>query len=398
MRLEYFDRNPRPGHLRMTERRVARAGLLYAAASLLNEFASLSITLEDGDLDSSDARDTNCAAGGLEGEDTGELLRNCPNPVRLIGPPDNGTHAVVGYQETGINVLLYETDVHSGIFTGDVETTSEVFDDVRSGIVQAAVQGSLITLTYADQVPAAVRSRVVRVASVAAITTDPGILAQGGNLSITVTDADLNLDATGVETTTVTVSQLSLTPHDTYQLLLTEAGADSALFTGVLETTEDSEDGGDTKTSIYAPPGSFLTVTVMDTHPVPGQERQAVVPVSTRGVIHMECPLGTWTASACSQYDITVTDADLNSLANTAESHSGLVSVYNRRGQEQEKLILKEKGEDSNSFTASLDVLVSDKGDCGGPNSGRRGDGCLACPRSSSLPILLALWCPSGTR
>ena len=398
VRLEYFDRNPRPGHLRMTERRVARAGLLYAAASLLNEFASLSITLEDGDLDSSDARDTNCAAGGLEGEDTGELLRNCPNPVRLIGPPDNGTHAVVGYQETGINVLLYETDVHSGIFTGDVETTSEVFDDVRSGIVQAAVQGSLITLTYADQVPAAVRSRVVRVASVAAITTDPGILAQGGNLSITVTDADLNLDATGVETTTVTVSQLSLTPHDTYQLLLTEAGADSALFTGVLETTEDSEDGGDTKTSIYAPPGSFLTVTVMDTHPVPGQERQAVVPVSTRGVIHMECPLGTWTASACSQYDITVTDADLNSLANTAESHSGLVSVYNRRGQEQEKLILKEKGEDSNSFTASLDVLVSDKGDCGGPNSGRRGDGCLACPRSSSLPILLALWCPSGTR
>ena len=394
VRLEYFDRNPRPGHLRMTERRVARAGLVYAAASLLNEFASLSITLEDGDLDSSDARDTNCAAGGMEGEDLGELLRNCPNPVRLIGPPDNGTHAVVGYQETGINVLLYETDVHSGIFTGDVETTSEVFDDVRSGIVQAAVQGSLITLTYADQVPAAVRSRVVRVASVAAITTDPGILAQGGNLSITVTDADLNLDATAVETTTVTVSQLSLTPHDTYQLLLTETGVDSALFTGVLETTEDSEDEGVTKTSIYAPPGSFLTVTVMDTHPVPGQERQVVVPVSTRGVIHMECPLGTWTASACSQYDITVTDADLNSLANTAESHSGLVSVYNRRGQEQEKLTLKETGQDSNSFTASLDVLVSDKGDCGGPNSGLRGDGCLACPLSSSLHVLLALWCP----
>jgi hypothetical protein len=372
IRLEYFDAAPVPSRVRATQRRVARAGLLYTDSYFLNEYAPLIITLEDADLDSSDVRDTNCAPGGMEGEDLGELLRNCPSPVKLIGQPNNGTHEVVGYQVDGINVLLYETSAHSGVFTGKVETSSLVSEFVQSGIVQAATQGSFITLTYGDQVPAAVRSKQVKIASVATITTEPSILPAGNDISITVVDQDLNMNQALVETSMVTVSQGT---HDTRQLGLTETGPDSGQFTGLLQTRTDSNTDG--SASLFAPAGSFLTVTIIDAHPVPARERSVIVPISTRGVIHMQCPVSgaasTWTA--CSQYDITVTDADLNSLSDTIEIHTGRLSLYNQRGEESEQLLLTERGVDKDAFTASVAVLVSSKEDCGGAGSGLQGDG-----------------------
>ena len=91
----------------------------------------------------------------------------------------------------------------------------------------------------------------------------------------------------------------------------------------------------------------------------------------------MQCPASgaasTWTA--CSQYDITVTDADLNSLSDTIEIHTGRLSVYNQRGEESEQLVLTERGVDKDAFTASVAVLVSSKEDCGGAGSGLQGDG-----------------------
>ncbi len=40
------------------------------------------LTVEDADLDISAKRDTNCAEGGMEGQDIAEFLRNCPAPIR----------------------------------------------------------------------------------------------------------------------------------------------------------------------------------------------------------------------------------------------------------------------------------------------------------------------------
>lgn len=378
VRVQYLDRNPEPSRLRMTERRVARAGLLYAASSLINEFAPLSITLEDADLDSSDQRDTNCAPGGVEGRDLGELARTCPSPVKLIGPPGNGTMNILGYQGDGINALLYETEKNSGVFVTEIRTTSRVTNIVESSIVQAATQGSFITLTYQDQVPAALRTRRVKVASVAKVITNPDILPAGLNISITVRDADLNTNEVLQETTVITVSQTSTLPHDVRQLVLTESSLDSNMFTAILETSVDSSAaGGPSKSPIFAPAGSFLTVSVQDSNPTPATERVMVVPVSTRGVIFMQCPGNTWTA--CNQYDVTVTDADLNEMSNTIETNNGRVSLYNRRGEEKENLIVTENGVDSNAFLASIPVVVSRAEDCGG--GGSRGDGkCGSCP------------------
>ena len=88
----------------------------------------------------------------------------------------------------------------------------------------------------------------------------------------------------------------------------------------------------------------------------------------------MQCPAsaaGTWTA--CSRYDITVTDADLSDTSTAVETHSGRLSIYNGRGEEREELILTEKGQRNNAFSASLEVVVSNADDCGG--GGSRGDG-----------------------
>ena len=376
VRLQYLDRNPQPSKLRMTERRVARAGLLYATSSFINEFASLEITLEDADLDSSGARDTNCGPGGAEGLDLGELARTCPSPIKLIGPDNNGTDFVAGYQASGLNALLQETTVHSGVFVAEIATTSRVTKDVQTTSVQAATQGSFITLTYQDQVPAAQRMFLVKVASVAKVITDPEILPAGLNISITVRDADLNTDEALQEKTVITVSQTSVAPHDSRQLVLTESSLNSNMFTSILETTSDPPDGGSSNTPIYAPAGSFLTVTVQDANPTPATERVLVVPVSSRGVVFMQCPGGTWTA--CNQYDITVTDADLNDLDDTVETNSGRVSLYNRRGEEQEQLVVTESGVDRNAFTASIPIVVSNAEDCGG--GGSKGDGlCGSC-------------------
>jgi hypothetical protein len=98
----------------------------------------------------------------------------------------------------------------------------------------------------------------------------------------------------------------------------------------------------------------------------------------------MQCPAtdaGTWRAD-CPQYDITVTDADLNNLDDTVETNAGLVAVYNRRGEEEEQLTMVERGLDSNTFSASIAVMMSDAEDCGG--GGFRLDG--ECPAKSCAP------------
>ena len=128
----------------------------------------------------------------------------------------------------------------------------------------------------------------------------------------------------------------------------------------------------------------------------------------------MQCPatdVGTWRAD-CPQYDITVTDADLNNLDDAVETNTGLVAVYNRRGEEEEQLTMVERGLDSNTFSASIAVLVSDAEDCGGggfrvdgeypaksfaPSSGDHIDGCACndmklhlCVQENAVVALLA--------
>ena len=210
-------------------------------------------------------------------------------------------------------MLLYETQIHSGTFTGSVDTTSGVFKTVQSGIVQAATQGSFLTMTYSDQVPAAFRSFKVKVASIAQITTNPEILSAGNNISITLQDADLNTDANVAETASVTVKQFTVIPLDTRQVTLTENGMNCGIFTAILQTSVFSSNAGGAATApIYAPEGSFLSVSVIDANPVPASVRNKTVPVSTRGVISLQCLEATWTV--CSQYDITVKDTDLNGI------------------------------------------------------------------------------------
>jgi len=269
-----------------------------------------------------------------------------------------------------------------------------VSDLVQSGIVQAATQGSFITLTYGDEVPAALRTRVVKVASVAEISTDPTILPAGRNLTITVQDADLNTDPTREETSTATIAQMSNPPHDTRELILREISADSNIFTGLLATAVDPANalaGESSAVPLFAPPGSFLTVSTTDTNPTPSTTRSQVVPVSTRGVIHMQCPAhvaGTWRPD-CSQYDITVTDADLNDREDEVETNTGLVAVYNRRGEEEEELTMVEQGTDSNVFMASIAVMSSGAEDCGGGGSGGNG----ACPTGFHVTFSTSYHC-----
>ena len=132
-------------------------------------------------------------------------------------------------------------------------------------------------------------------------------------ISITLQDADVNTDANVAETASVTVKQFTVIPLDTRQVTLTENGMNSGIFTAILQTSVFSSNAGGAATPpIYAPEGSFLSVSVIDANPMSASVRNKTVPVSTRGSISLQCLEATWTV--CSQYDITVKDTDLNGI------------------------------------------------------------------------------------
>eukprot|EP00961_Rhodomonas_salina_P299508 3938985-Rhodomonas_salina.5 len=352
VQLSYNDANPTPPTERIQRKRVTGIGALFANPVKLNEGGTIFFLLEDADLDVSNGLDTNCGLSSLS---------SCPAPVRVIGPATNNAgNAVLGWSATGLNILLLETAAHSGIFTGEIPTTSAIFGTVQSGIVPAAEEGAYITVTYQDAYPAGLRTSVVRVATVGVIQVT-SILAADEVLTISVLDWDGNSDPVRKETLTVLVEQNTKSPFVSRSIMLTEQGINSNVFVANLPTTTNSLSIADG--FIYAPSGSYVVITYVDSNPTPQTTRSAEVYVSTVGVIDLTCSNGGW--DICTTYKVVVSDEDLNTDNSLQESNANSVRVYNQRGQESEALTIRELSVDSSSFDATLAALETNVGDCG---------------------------------
>ncbi|MEQ6168276.1 hypothetical protein AAOE16_13870 [Ekhidna sp. MALMAid0563] len=133
-------------------------------------------------------------------------------------------------------------------------------------------------------------------------------LAAGEDLSISLTDADLNQDENTAETTTVTVTTTS---NDTETVTLTETGANTGIFEGTLNTALGSA-GIENNNTLEVEDDIVVTVTYTDALDATGNE---LIVTQTVTVANSPGTLGTLTINptleAGETLSITLQDADL---------------------------------------------------------------------------------------
>ena len=101
-------------------------------------------------------------------------------------------------------------------------------------------RGTIVTVTYTDPLPFSTYSDVAAVSRKGLLRVTPLVLGMGRTMSITVTDIDLNQDASVAEFASVNVTS-SWAEESLEQVLLTENGVDSQEFTGLLRTILNSD-------------------------------------------------------------------------------------------------------------------------------------------------------------
>jgi len=97
------------------------------------------------------------------------------------------------------------------------------------------------------------------------IRPSPEFVPVADTLTMSVTDAGLNVDANVADTVDVVLDNLTTNETET-GVTLTETGIDTGVFTGTLPTGLGPSDGDNTGT-IFAQPGESVQVTYIDTNP-----------------------------------------------------------------------------------------------------------------------------------
>ena len=96
-------------------------------------------------------------------------------------------------------------------------------------------RGSVITAVYKDALPFGSTRDLVAVSRKGSLQVSPLVLGMGRTMSITVTDKDLNQNASNIETASVSVSS-TWAEEGLESVVLTENSLDSEVFTGLLRT------------------------------------------------------------------------------------------------------------------------------------------------------------------
>ncbi|KAJ1472021.1 hypothetical protein T484DRAFT_1841889, partial [Baffinella frigidus] len=297
-------------------------GSLATTFNVLNAGGSLRVVLQDIDLN---------LAPNTPNMVTGVLVTSAmTNQYEMLTLTENGG-------DTGVftGVLHTSVDPTRGFdFTGDMH----VFDFTGDMHVQP---GDLLNVRYNDVSPATPVERGVRIATEAMLTRSPllffmgGVAARvltrsplllfvggsvtitvaalvltrsplllfvGGSVTITVADMDMDRDVHVADT--IASALVTLTKGTVIkQLLLTETGPSTGIFTGAVTLT-----AGVMGASTFGPvvPGDLLTVTYHD--PMPLNGISMVLPIFERGVITTSP--SPWVEIGAEI--VTVVDADMN--------------------------------------------------------------------------------------
>ena len=152
-------------------------------------------------------------------------------------------------------LTLTETFTSSGLFTGSLKTQSSGTASNDDGVVAPISSGNVVTAQYNDQAPlghnptATITAGFIGVLAI----TPSNVLASTAQITITLTDHDLNANSGVADSHALSTEYLWYTIDDSSKtyLTITEDAVDSAQFTSVVSLPGSN-------------PGSRLTVTYMD--------------------------------------------------------------------------------------------------------------------------------------
>jgi len=239
-----------------------------------------------------------------------------------------------GYNGDVETVTVTETDASSGVFTGVLPTTMNASNHVGSLLTYPA---HLVSATYSDVLPYSLSECFLRFRSVGQVSVSSNNVLPLSIFTVTVTDADLNVDIYTSQTTEVAV-QDGL--GKTHAIMLKETGLDSAEFTAAIVITLNISAQNQGVQSATNPTSIFLRqvndvlpISYNDKSPVGTRTAKNGVRVGEGGRLQAQPQIVSSFASiGASGVNITVTDADLNTDANFVQQHAGRIKVSTLSG------------------------------------------------------------------
>jgi len=364
----------------------AVSGTLTASKSIVYDKGLVALTVTDGDLNTNHS-----VVDTFESNSSDSNVTVCVG-TKTESVTNNGTYCLGGGDWS---LTFTETGVNTGVFT------SEIFDVNTTGVgtpsannpVTSSVTSTLfydlnatdsttrvITAKYYDKVKVDGSSATVSTASTAsltassttgALTLDAATYTAGGTVTITLTDADLNVNSASVDkylTTSSpvwiesTTAPVGATNGTEIQVSLTETGANTGVFTGkvVLNATTNTTSSQKLTTAAGEKLLAVYNYTKSDGTSIGGLK-------ATSGAIYAEATVssttGTITVDKTSvntkgdTITVTVTDADKDTSSVSADTATATIkSTTYSTGV---TLTLNETGVNTGIFTGSISTTTA---------------------------------------
>ncbi|MDY0781598.1 hypothetical protein [Tenacibaculum sp. IB213877] len=249
-------------------------------------------------------------------------------------------------------VTLTETGANTAIFEGVVTTVYGTSAGTNNDGNFTVSANTVLTASYTDAKneqgeEAIITDTTTILGGVNGVVVVDETAKVGEDITITVTDVDLNMDITVAEIITVEVTS---DKGETETVTLTETGVDTGVFTGTITTVYGANAGANNDASFNVSTNTVLTTSYTD---VLNEQGAEVVINSTTtmlggatGTILVE-----GTANVGDDLTVTVTDADLNTNNSVAETIT--VEVTSDKG-EIETVTLTETGIDTGIFVGVI--------------------------------------------
>ncbi len=252
------------------------------------------------------------------------------------------------------SIICTETGINTGIFTATLPTAFGVAAGANNSGSMNVQAGDTIRATYNDTTdisgnPAVRTDDTIASGGIDGIISTSVSVITGAEISIAVTDADLNTNILTAETVTVTLVNLATGESETVTCV--ENGANTGVFTATLPTAFGVAAGANNSGSMNVQAGNTVRATYIDALTAAGgtatDTDDTTILGGTNGTI-------TTTASIIpgASITVTVTDADLNTDALVIETVT--VFATNLTTGEIEWVSCSETGINTGIFTATL--------------------------------------------
>jgi large repetitive protein len=299
-------------------------GTLTADASILPG-ATITLTLTDADLDTD--------AGAAE---TAQLTT---------------TNSATGESE----LLTYtETGANTGVFVASVATTFGASAGADNDGTFNTQAGDTLDTSYADALvdtgatSTVAASTTVMGGATGTLSTTASILP-GGSITLTLADADLDVDAGVVETVQV-IATNSVT-GESELLTYTETGANTGVFVATVATTFGVVAGTDDDGTFNAQAGDTLDTTYTDALTAAGGTATVSASTTVAGGATATLAATAFITPGAS-VTLTLTDADLDT--DTAVAETFQLATTNPATGESESLTYTETGVTTGVFVATV--------------------------------------------